>query len=203
MGEHFYRTIYSNLATITSAIEKDEVVLAGQAIGVPATFVHFQLDDLEFHNERVSNPKAVSPEPFLTPAAKSIFDTFWNRAAFAPELVEPYATNPREVVFPASRTWTRAGGDGPAGIRFTRFSDKTVEYNYTLLAESGTVVESGTVAIDATARPYPLIALTSATAVRLGIYDIVSNEMRLALSNPGEPRAADLSGATVYRTATR
>jgi hypothetical protein len=200
VGEHFYRTIYANLATIATDIEPDEVVLAGQTIGTPATFVHFQLDDLEFHNERVSNPKAVSPEPFLTPAAKSLFDAMWSRAAFGQELVEPFATNPREIAFPKSRTWTRAGGDGPAGIRFTRFSEKTVEYNYVLLAESGTVVESGTVAFDSTARPYPLIALTSPTAVRLGIYDIVSNEMRLSLSNPGSTRPTDLSGATIYRT---
>ncbi len=200
VGEHFYRTIYANLATIASDIEPEEVVLAGQTIGTPATFLHFQLDDLEFHNERVANPKAVSPEPFLTTAGKSIFGTIWTRAAFGQELVEPFATNPREISFPASRTWTRAGGDGPAGIRFTRFNARTVEYNYVLLAESGTVVESGTVTIDATARPYPLIALTSPTAVRLGLYDIVSNEMRLSLSNPGSPRAADLSGATIYRT---
>lgn len=200
VGEHFYRTIYANLVTTASDIAPDEVVIAGQTIGTAATFVHFQLDDLEFHNERVVNPKAVSPEPFLTPAAKTLFDALWSRAAFGQELVEPFATNSREVAFPASRTWTRAGGDGPAGIRFTRFSEHEVGYNYVLLAESGTVVESGTVAIDATARPYPLIALTSPTAVRLGLYDIVSNEMRLSLSNPGTPRANDLSGATIYRT---
>lgn len=200
VGEHFYRTIYANLVTIASDIQADEVVLAGQTIGTPATFLHFQLDDLEFHNERVANPKAVSPEPFLTPSAKSVFDGLWTRAQFGHELVEPFATNPREISFPASRTWTRAGGDGPAGIRFTRFSEREVAYNYVLLAESGTVVESGTVAIDTTARPYPLIALTSPTAVRLGIYDVVSNEMRLSLANPGSPRATDLNGATVYRT---
>ena len=207
VGEHFYRTIYSNLATITSAIEPNEVVLAGQSIGTPGTiigtpgtlFIHFQLDDLEYHRE-IANPKAVSPEPFLTPAAKNIFDTVWRRAEFLHELVEPYATNSRTLVFPASRTWTRAGGDGPAAIRFTRFSERDVAYNYVLLAESGTVIESGTVAIDSTSRPNPLIALTAPTGVRLGVYDVVSNEMRLALSNPGSPRPADLSGATVYRT---
>lgn len=209
VGEHFYRTIYSNLATIPSDVAPDEVVRAGQTIGTPGTiigtpgtaFIHFQLDDLEFHNERVVNPKAVSPEPFLTPAAKSIFDSMWGRAEFLHELVEPFATNPREIAFPASRTWTRAGGDGPAGIRFTRFSEKDIAYNYVLLAESGTVIESGTVAIDSTSRPNPVIALTSPTGVRLGVYDVVSNEMRLALSNQGAPRPADLSGATVYRTA--
>ena len=207
VGEHFYRTIYSNLATLSSDIEPDEVVLAGQALGTPGVsignagrFIHFQLDDLEFHRE-IANPKAVSPEPFLTPAAKSIFDTMWRQAEFGHELVEPFATNPRTLAFPASRTWMRAGGDGPAGFRFTRFSERDVAYNYVLLAESGTVIESGTVAIDPTARPNPVIALTAATGVRLGVYDIVSNEMRLALSNPGSPRPADLSGATIYRTA--
>ena len=207
VGEHFYRTIYSNLATIASDVEPKEVVLAGQAIGTPGviignagTFIHFQLDDLEFHRE-IANPKAVSPEPFLTPAAKTIFDTVWQRAEFLHELVEPYATNPRELAFPASRTWTRAGGDGPAGIRFTRYSERDVGYNYSLLAESGTVIESGTVAVDSTSRPNPLIALTSPTGVRLGVYDVVSNEMRLALGSPGAPRPADISGATIYRTA--
>jgi hypothetical protein len=207
VGEHFYRTIYSNLATIASDIAPDEVMVAGQTIGSPgpiignaSLFIHFQLDDLEFHNERVANPKAVSPEPFLTPAARSIFDAMWGRAEFLHELVEPFATNPREIAFPASRTWTRAGGDGPAGIRFTRFSERDIAYNYVLLAESGTVIESGTVAIDSTSRPNPLIALTSPTGVRLGVYDVVSNEMRLALANPGAPRPADLSGASIYRT---
>jgi murein DD-endopeptidase MepM/ murein hydrolase activator NlpD len=205
VGEHFYRTIYSNLATIASNTAVDAVVLSGQPLGTPGTLgtvgtsIHFQLDDLEFHRE-IANPKAVSPEPFLTPAAKSVFDSLWRRAEFGHELVEPFATNPRALSFPASRTWTRAGGDGPAGIRFTRFSERSIEYNYALLAESGTVIESGTVAIDPTSRPNPLIALTAPTGVRLGVYDIVSNEMRLALSSPGSPRPADLSGATIYRT---
>jgi hypothetical protein len=109
-------------------------------------------------------------------------------------------TNPRVLSFPAARTWLRAGGDGPAGIRFTRSRSRVAEYEYALLAESGTVIETGAVAINTAARPYPMIALTSPTAVRLGLYDIVSNEMRLSLSNPGLPRAADLSGASVYRT---
>jgi murein DD-endopeptidase MepM/ murein hydrolase activator NlpD len=207
VGGHFYRTIYSNLATISPDIELEKSVTAGQAIGTPGviignagTFIHFQLDDLEFHRE-IANPKAVSPEPFLTPAAKSVFDTIWQRAEFGHELVEPFATNPRALSFPASRTWTRAGGDGPAGIRFTRYNERDVAYNYEILAESGTVIESGTVAIDPTSRPNPLIALTAATGVRLGIYDVVSNEMRLSLGSPGSPRPAGLSGATIYRTA--
>jgi hypothetical protein len=209
VGQHFYRTIYTNLASVNADITPKEAVRVGQPLGTPGTLstpgtpgtlgTHFQLDDLEFHREG-PDPKAVSPEPFLTPAAKSLFDAFWSRAAFAYELVEPFPTNPRTLTFPASRTWTRAGGDGPAGIRFTRHRAQVAEYEYELLAESGTVIETGAVAINVTARPYPLIALTAATSVRLGLYDIVSNEMRLSLANPGSPRASDLNGASVYRT---
>jgi len=47
-----------------------------------------------------------------------------------------FITNPRELTFPASRTWTRAGGDGPSRIRFTRRNARAAEYDYALLAES-------------------------------------------------------------------
>jgi hypothetical protein len=215
VGEHHYRTIYTNLATVNAGIAAAAVVATGQPLGTPGSAllfgslgtsgtpftaaIHFQLDDLESHREG-PDPKAVSPEPFLTPAAKLLFDALWSRAAYAHELVEPFATNPRTLDFPASRTWIRAGGDGPAGIRFTRHRAQVAEYEYELLAESGTVIETGAVAISVTARPSQLIALTAPTAVRLGLYEIVSNELRLSLANPGSPRATDLSGASVYRT---
>jgi Peptidase family M23 len=212
IGAHYYRTIYTNLSDVRETIVADAAVAAGQPIGSAGTvsqfvgriplvygMTHFQLDDLEFHREG-PDPKAVSPEPFLSAQGRAVFDRVWEGAAFAEELVEPFATNPRTLSFPASRTWTRAGGDGPAGIRFTRSRLQAAEYEYALLAESGTVIETGAVAVNVTNRPYPLIALTSPTAVRLGLYDIVSNEMRLALANPGSPRANDLTNATVYRT---
>jgi hypothetical protein len=215
VGAHYYRTIYANLATVNADIVAEAVVRAGQPLGTPGTAllfgslgtsgspitagIHFQLDDLEFHREG-PDPKAVTPESFLSMQGKALFDQIWARAAYAHELVEPFATNPRTLSFPASRTWFRAGGDGPAGIRFTRSRAQVAEYEYALLAESGTVIETGVVAIDVAARPYPFIAVTSPTAVRLGLYDIVSNELRLALADPGSPRATDLSGATIYRT---
>jgi hypothetical protein len=212
VGEHHYRTVYTNLATVNTDIVEAATVRAAQPIGTAGTLsgtvgtstfsyamTHFQLDDLEFHREG-PDPKAVSPEPFLTPAAKTFFDGLWSQAAYGHELVEPFITNPRSLAFPASRTWTRAGGDGPAGIRFTRRNPRIAEYEYALLAESGTVIETGVVAINVTNRPYPLIALTAPTSVRLGVYDIVSNEMRLSLGSPGASRPSDLSGASVYRT---
>jgi hypothetical protein len=207
VGTHFYRTHYTNLATVSTEVVVDETVAAGQAIGTAGTITatignasvtyamtHFQLDDLEFHRE-VANPKAVTPESFLSVAAKSTFDRIWSTAIYFHELVEPFATNPRERPITV-RTWMRAGGDGPAGIRFTR---RGTAYTYELLAESGTVIEVGDVVLRLSTRP-ATIDLIAPTATRLGVYDIVSNEMRMAVATPGLPRPIDLSAASIYRT---
>ncbi len=210
VGTHFYRTHYANLATVSSDVVVNELLLAGQPVGTAGTITttidglaityamtHFQLDDLEFHRE-VANPKAVSPEPFLTAEGKALFDSVWATAAYFQELLEPLATNVRAITV-TTRTWMRAGGDGPAGIRFTRTGST---YTYELLAESGTVVEAGTVSLAPTSRP-PTIDLVSPTATRLGTYDILSNELRLTLANPGISRPASVTPANVYRTTTR
>jgi hypothetical protein len=207
VGSHFYRTRYTNLTDVASDVVVEGAIVAGQEIGTAGTITaaigdasvtyamtHFQLDDLEFHREIV-DPKAVSPEPFLSAAARSLFDRMWNTAIYLQELVEPFATNPREAPITV-RTWTRAGGNGPAGIRFTR---RGTTYTYELLAESGTVIEVGDVVLRLSARP-ATIDLISPTATRLGVYDIVSNEMRLSLASPGVARPADLSAASIYRT---
>ena len=207
VGSHFYRTHYTNLSAVSADVVVDEVIVAGQTIGTagtitatigdaPVTYAmtHFQLDDLEFHRE-IANPKAVSPEPFLNAAAKPLFDRLWSTAIYFHELVEPFATNPREMPVTV-RTWTRAGGDGPAGIRFTR---RGTAYTYELLAESGTVIEVGDVGLRLTSRP-ATIDLISPTATRRGVYDIVSNEMRMAVASPGLARPIDVSGASIYRT---
>ena len=208
VGSHFYRTRYTNLAAVAGDVAVDTVLVAGQTIGTAGTITaaigeasvtyamtHFQLDDLEFHRE-ITNPKAVSPEPFLSAAGKLLFDRLWNGAIYLQELVEPFATNPRERPVTV-RTWTRAGGDGPAGIRFTRRGNT---YTYDLLAESGTIIEVGDVVLRLSARP-ATIDLIAPTATRLGVYDIVSNEMRMAIASPGLARPADLSTASIYRTA--
>lgn len=199
VGTHFYRTTYTNLLALAPDIAVDEVVRAGQPVGTPAGAMHFQLDDFEYYRD-MSNPNAVSPEPFLTPSARSLFDSLWSHAFYIAEFTEPYPTNPRVIGFPLSRTWTRAGGDGPAGIRFTRVDAKTADYTYALLAESGTVIESGTVSFDPAARPLSTIDLMSPTSLRRGVYDIVSNEMKLSLGVAGAVRPNDLAAASVYRT---
>ena len=207
VGTHFYRTHYANLVNVGSDVVVDALVPARQTIGtagaITATIggatityamTHFQLDDLEFHRE-VPNPKAVSPEPFLNPEGKLLFDHVWTTAAYFQELVEPFATNARETTV-TTRTWMRAGGDGPAGIRFTR---QGATYTYELLTESSTVIEAGTVSLAATSRP-STIDLVSPTATRLGSYNIISNELHLTLANPGSSRPASVTGANVYRT---
>ena len=209
VGTHHYRTSYTNLASVNADVVAPAAVRAGQPLGTAGTIgtpgslsfamTHFQLDDFEYYRE-TNHPNAVSPEPFLTAPAKSLFDALWSSARFAPELVEPLATNPRDLRFPASRKWTRAGGDGPAGIRFTRRTATGTGIEYELLAESGTVIEAGTVSLTITARPYPYIDLASPTAGHIGIYEIVSNEMRLSLTTPGSQRPIDLNGASVYHT---
>ena len=211
VGTHHYRTVYTNLANVDAGIAPAQVVRVGQplgtagTIGTPGTLfyamTHFQLDDFEYYRD-VPNPNAVSPEPFLSAEGKSLFDRIWTGAAFVHEPLEPFITNPRDLPFPASRTWTRAGGDGPPAIRFTRRSSRAAEYDYAMLAESGTITDTGTVVLTSTSRPFSSIDLVSPTSARrLGVYDIVSNELRLALASPGSSRPADLAAATVYRTA--
>ena len=212
VGAHYYRTTYTNVASVDDAVVAGAAVQPGQVLGMAGTLSqvvgripliyamsHFQIDDLEFHREG-PDPKAVSPEPFLSADGRALFDRVWAGAHYVHELVEPYASNPRDLTFPASRTWTRAGGDGPPGIRFTRRTARAAEYEFALLAESGTVIETGTVSLNVTARPNPTIDLFSPTAIRLGVYDIVSNEMRLTLANPGEARPAALDPTSIYRT---
>ncbi len=209
-GTHFYRTSYTNLATVSAGVEAGATVLVGQSLGVagtvasvvgtaPYAMTHFQLDDFEYYRGG-PNPNAVTPEPLLSPEAKSFFDRIFSTAVFSAELVEPYASNPRDLRFPASRTWTRASGDGPAGIRFTRRDARNPNYEYAVLTESGTAIESGTVTLALTARPFPTIDLVAATGRRLGTYDIVSNQMRLSLANAGSSRPLDLGAASYYRT---
>lgn len=212
VGTHFYRTVYTNLATVNPEIVAAATVRAGQALGVAGTvsltvgttpityaMVHFQLDDFEYYRE-IPNPNAVTPEPFLAADAKLFFDRIWNTAVSSSELLEPYASNPRGLSFPASRTWTRVSGDGPAGIRFTRGSSRSPNYDYAILAESGVAIETGTVTLALTARPFPSIDFVSGAGRRLGIYDIVSDTMRLSIANADESRPTDLSAASTYRT---
>ena len=213
IGTHHYRTIYTNLANVNADIAPPEVVRAGQALGTAGTIsstigtrhlsayamTHFQLDDFEYYRE-IPNPNAVSPEPFLTAEAKPLFDALWAQRGVRPRAGRAVRDQPARSVVPCIANLDASRRQWSGGNSLHQESRTGRRYEYALLAESGTVIETGAVAINVTARPYPLIALTAPTSVRLGLYDIVSNELRLSLANPGSPRASDLNGASVYRT---
>jgi hypothetical protein len=212
LGAHIYRTVYANLSSVREEIVLEGAVIRGQPIGAagtvtatigatPVTYAmsHFQVDDFETHREGL-DPKAVSPEPFLNADGRAIFDRIWARSAFAQELTEPFVAMSRDQRFPMTRTWRLESGDGPAGLSFTRSSEVGAEHHYLLLTQSGTAIESGAVALRVLARPLPTIDLVTPTGPRLGLYDIVGDQMRLALGSPGAPRPADLGAASVYRT---
>ena len=212
LGAHIYRTVYANLASIRDEVVLGGVVTRGQPIGVagtvtatigatPITYAmsHFQVDDFETHREGL-DPKAVSPEPFLNADGRAIFDRIWPRSVFAQELTEPFISMSRDQRFPITRTWRLESGDGPAGLSFTRTTGVGADHQYLVLTQSGTAIESGTVTLRVVARPFPTIDLVTPTGPRLGLYDIVGDQMRLALGSPGAPRPVDLGAAGVYRT---
>lgn len=212
VGTHFYRTTYTNLASVNPEVVAAATVRAGQSLGTAGTvsqmvgatlityaMTHFQLDDFEYYRA-IPDPNAVTPEPFLSADAKAFFDRTWRTAVTSAELLEPFASNPRGLRFPATRTWMRVSGDGPAGIRFSRTDARNPNYEYALLTESGTAIETGTVVLGLTNRPFPSIDLVSPLGRRLGSYDIVSDEMRLSLAQPGGNRPTDLGSASTYRT---
>ncbi len=223
LGAHIYRTVYANLSSTSADVVLKAAVNRGQAIGqagavtavigtAPVTYAmsHFQVDDFETHREG-PDPKAVSPEPFLNAEGRVVFDRLWALSAFAHELTEPFVSQSRDQRFPLTRTWRLESGDGPAGLSFTRRSAVGTDHEYLVLAQSGTAIESGVVTLRlpggdkplglSGARPFPTIDLVTPTGPRLGIYDIVGDQMRLALGSPGAPRRADLGAASVYRTA--
>ena len=212
LGAHIYRTVYANLSSIREEIILGRAVGRGQPIGgagtvtatiagTPVTYAmsHFQVDDFEIHREG-PDPKAVSPEPFLNVEGRALFDRIWLRSAFAQELTEPFISMSRDQRFPLTRTWRLESGDGPAGVSFTRTSAAGADHDYLVLTQSGTAIEAGAVTLRVLTRPCPTIDLVTPTGPRLGIYDIVGDQMRLALGSPGAPRPADLGAASVYRT---
>lgn len=211
LSNHFYTLVYSNLVSVGDDVIVGATVKRGQPLGVAGvvtatvngaavtySMVHFQVDDYEYYRE-IPEPNAVGLEIFLTTDGKQVFDRLWLSAWYPHELTEPFAANPRAIRFPLVRTWRRESGVGPMGITFTRRSLRDTEYEYEILAESGTVIETGR-AVVSFARPFPSMDLISPTGARLGLYDIVDDRLRLALASSGATRPVNLSDASIYRT---
>jgi hypothetical protein len=212
LNDHFYTLVYGNLASVTADLSEGAAVRRGQILGTagPVTTtmngasttystVHFQIDDYEYYRE-MPEPNAVGLEMFLTADGRQVFDRLWSVAWYPHELTEPFAANPRATRFPLVRLWQRESGLGPMGIRFTRRGLSDTDYEFQIVAESGTVIETGR-AVVTFGRPFPSIDLIAPTGTRLGLYDIIDDRMRLALGSSGAARPVNLTDASVYRTA--
>jgi hypothetical protein len=211
LNDHVYTLVYGNLGSVAVDLSAGAPVKRGQILGTagPSTTtlngattsystVHFQIDDHEYYRE-MPEPNAVGLEMFLTADGRQVFDRLWSVAWYPHELTEPFAANPRATRFPLLRLWRRESGLGPMGLTFTRRGLSDTDYEFQILAESGTVIETGR-AVVAFGRPFPSIDLIAPTGTRLGLYDIIDDRMRLALGSSGAARPVNLSDASVYRT---
>ena len=212
-GRPAYRTIYG-VGTLAPGVSVGAGISAGQPLGIvssynrtigtiPVTygFTHFQLDDFS-KNEGQTNPNAVSPEPFLDSEARQAFEAIWRDAFYIQELVEPFVANPRDVSFPMTRAWTVQGGSLASRLEFTRPGPSSNGYDYVMRDGSGAVTETGTVELEALAKPNPTIDfVVTGGGRRRGVYSILSETMQLDYGAPGAPRPGSLSGASTYLTA--
>ena len=120
-------------------------------------------------------------------------------AAYVSEWCEPFLDNDRAALFPKSRLWTITSGSTPVKIVAgcpTEFG--ATEYSF--VGADGATTETGAMLVGWSARP-ATIDFTSSTGVRrLGLYDIVSDTMRLVVGAPGASRPTSFAGASVYST---
>ena len=212
-GRAAYRTIYG-VGTLAPGVSAGAAIAAGQPLGIvssysrtigtiPVTygFTHFQLDDFS-RNEGQTNPNAVSPEAFLDTDARQAFQAIWGETFYQQEFVEPFPTNPRDVSFPMTRGWTLQAGGLAAQLEFTRTGPSSNGYAYVMRDSANAVVETGTVELEALAKPNSTIDfIVTGGGRRRGVYAILSETMQLDYGAPGAPRPGSLSGASTYLTA--
>lgn len=212
-GRVAYATDYTNLASLAAGIMAGATVARGQALGVagvqsqtigttPVTWAmtHFQMNDFS-KNEGLTNPNAVSAEPFLSPAGLALFEAMWQTAAYQTEWCEPFHTNARAAGFPMARTWTAQPGAPAAFLDVRCPSDRSSEYTYALLAADRSTLESGAFVLDPTKKPMSTVDFRpSSGSPRLGVWNVVGSTLYLNLGATGANRPATLDGATVYTT---
>lgn len=212
-GGRDYATDYTNIGPVASGIAAGVAVLRGQVIGAagvqnqivgttPATWgmTHFQVNDFS-RSEGLTNPNAVSPEAYLSPEGRSLFESIWRTAVYWTEFCEPFATNSRLAGFPFSRSWALQSGSPPARLDVRCVSEASVDYDYTLRGADGSAVETGIFNVNPLAKPFSTIDLRpSSGPSRLGVYDIVGDTMQLNLAAAGAPRPTSLGGASTYTT---
>jgi hypothetical protein len=211
-GREAYRTIYG-VRTVASGVSAGAPVTAGQPLGTVASytrtigtitvtygFTHFQLDDFS-SSAGLTNKNAVSPETFLNGEARQTFEVIWRDAFYPQELVEPFVTNTRDITFPMTRVWLLQSGALASRLELTRADAFANGFSYVMRDGSGTVLETGSVEIEALAKPVPTIDFVpNGSQRRRGLYSILNGTMRLDYGAPGAARSVSLAGASVYTT---
>lgn len=213
IGTLGYRTIYG-VDTVAPGVAAGATIAAGQALGrapvytrtigrttVTYAMTHFQVDDFT-SNAGLTNPNAVAPERWFDAAARSQLDAIWRNATYAQELVEPFLANPRDQSFPVSRVWTRQSGSLAPRLDVTAATPTADSYTYVLRDASGASIESGTITVDAIAKPLPTIDLTPGGSgqPRRGVYDVFERQLQIDYGTPGAARPVSLAGSSTYRT---
>lgn len=207
-----YATDYTNVGPVAAGIAAGAAVTRGQPIGTagsqtqvigtsPVTWAmtHFQVNDFS-RNQGLTNPNAVSPEAYLTPAGRALFDDLWARASYSAELTEPFPTNDRGTAFPLTRIWTSIGAGALTNLEITRADPLSNDQSYAIKSPDGIRVETGSVRVTPHANLSTIDFIPDIGAPRLGVYDVVSGTMRLNLGEPGASRPSTLDGARVYST---
>lgn len=212
-GREAYRTIYG-VRTVAPGVSAGGSVSAGQPLGTVASytrtigtitvtygFTHFQLDDFS-SSAGLTNLNAVSPETFLSGEARQTFDAIWQDAFYLQELVEPFATSPRDVTFPMTRAWLLRSGGLASRLEITRADAFANGFSYLMRDGTGVVAETGIVEIEALAKPAPTIDFIPAGSSqrRRGVYSIHGGTMQMDYGAPGAARPASLGAASTYTT---
>ena len=196
-GDYF--SFYSNLE-VSSAMVVGLRVTRGQPIGIAGTLglgasafamTHFQVGDPAVRD-------IPSPATYFTPAARLELDEIWQRSAYVNEWCEPFLTNSRAATFPMTRVYTLRSGDLPARLVIGCPSDAP-DFTYSFFTADGTLVESGKLVSNWSARP-TTAAFIASVATRQAAWDIVDGTLRLALAARGVVSPPSLAGASVYET---
>ena len=150
-----------------------------------AAMIHFGLSDPNTNEPNIA-PHAVSPDRFLTPEARAELAVIWQNAAYVSEWCEPFLDNDRQALFPKSRAWTLTSGATPARIVAGCTENGATQYSF--VDGSGATFETGSMSVGWSARPTTVDFTSSTGSRRLGLYDIVSETMRLSLGAAGAGR---------------
>ena len=99
-------------------------------------------------------------------------------------------------------TWILQTGGLASRLEFTRADPFANGFSYVMRDSAGAVAETGTVEIEALAKPVPTIDfIPNGSARRRGVYSILGGTMHLDYGVPGAARPASLVAASMFTTA--